>query len=997
MAGLTVIHLSDLHIGKCDGGPWSPDNGESFPPGEKNSLTAEAERLTDDFIYLRDTLDVPLLTEEMVLLVTGDITHDCKWWQFELALFFFEELRRLFEKKSQGQSLLPNRVLCIPGNHDLRVPKLELGERGKAGADKYRDFKLFLDLVTDYAPHARDFRLRSDKLRRDSATPTNIGMTVPGPLQVRFVDLNSCMAINCVSADKGHSDAKPGFTEESLEYAAGQFASSRGAIRVALMHHGLADLPSEPGDGSLVTQAALDVWCGKHNVKLLLSGHVHREERTVIVNDEGDASVRTRTTGPTLSHDERDTDYAYQVLRFEPDTQLRVYPRERIRRQGKISWEKAGSVDVTECTSIGLKSSELKGGTAPSVPERFLGCSSPEGWSVVSHCESGKFQNYGILSPGEAINAALIQHFGSSRGNLVTAVSDFEVEYPPGTDAAGKHTTAWPLFDKDCVFLVDSPKYNHYVHWVLRHYGAHMAGGRVEFEDNTRVSPHRQEILVCGREFKSERSEGGSLFGDHQDYLLVMRLPGLVPSRPESVENRPCPDLKKTIWVVAGIHSKGSQAGAILFEPSNLPFFVETLMRRCDGEIPDYFEAVYRIPLDEERPLRDERDLGFLNNPEHFRVLRLKTNIATADGQPSGVAARFRRDANWAKIPLETIHFDPVAACNHKCPTCIERGLRDQNSYLSLPTCLKVLCDLKAVGCHRVNLYGGEPTLHPAFPELVRTMSAMGFESLIVTNGSKLHEDAVGQAIIECRKNVQLRVSIDACCDETHQISHGIEGRSDFEEIVRASKRMIREGVHTTVSILLHPHVVECEHFEGVCAEWKHAGARSLVLRPVTNGKEGQSGHGLESGAKILGILDKPDARGFVQTAQWFEKALRGTECSHEAGGPVQPKEYQTCYSAYYRMVVSPQTGVEPVGARTDGKNGMTEVSAARLSWCSYRRTPLNADDKARFGIAYPPDLQAWLQEDRLTLLGKIDPQKHCGDIYCCRHALNQELYESIT
>ena len=94
-------------------------------------------------------------------------------------------------------------------------------------------------------------------------------------------------------------------------------------------------------------------------------------------------------------------------------------------------------------------------------------------------------------------------------------------------------------------------------------------------------------------------------------------------------------------------------------------------------------------------------------------------------------------------------------------------------------------------------------------------------------------------------------------------------------------------------------------------------------------------------------------------------------------------------------MVVSPQASAEPVEESKGGGVAMKEVLRARLSWCSYRRTP--SDDKdTKFGTDYPENLRAWLQSDRLNRLEAIDPRTDCADVYCCRHALNQELHETI-
>lgn len=81
--------------------------------------------------------------------------------------------------------------------------------------------------------------------------------------------------------------------------------------------------------------------------------------------------------------------------------------------------------------------------------------------------------------------------------------------------------------------------------------------------------------------------------------------------------------------------------------------------------------------------------------------------------------------------------------CNLRCFGC--RYGRDfmPGQQLPLPLVRTLLDDAKAAGIETVRLYGGEPLLHPALPEMVRHGIKLGLSTYVTTNGLLL-----GQKII---------------------------------------------------------------------------------------------------------------------------------------------------------------------------------------------------------------------------------------------------------
>ncbi len=85
--------------------------------------------------------------------------------------------------------------------------------------------------------------------------------------------------------------------------------------------------------------------------------------------------------------------------------------------------------------------------------------------------------------------------------------------------------------------------------------------------------------------------------------------------------------------------------------------------------------------------------------------------------------------------------IDITNRCNFRCPVCFAEANREESNYiLSMEVIVKMLQALldRPVPCRSVQFSGGEPTLHPEFPQILRTARAMGFTHLqVATNGSR--------------------------------------------------------------------------------------------------------------------------------------------------------------------------------------------------------------------------------------------------------------------
>lgn len=90
--------------------------------------------------------------------------------------------------------------------------------------------------------------------------------------------------------------------------------------------------------------------------------------------------------------------------------------------------------------------------------------------------------------------------------------------------------------------------------------------------------------------------------------------------------------------------------------------------------------------------------------------------------------------------------IDITNRCNFKCPICFaEVNGKGSHYFLEMEVVVKMLKALldRPVPCRSVQFSGGEPTLHPDFPQILRTARDLGFTHLqVATNGSRFVDPA---------------------------------------------------------------------------------------------------------------------------------------------------------------------------------------------------------------------------------------------------------------
>jgi wyosine [tRNA(Phe)-imidazoG37] synthetase (radical SAM superfamily) len=146
--------------------------------------------------------------------------------------------------------------------------------------------------------------------------------------------------------------------------------------------------------------------------------------------------------------------------------------------------------------------------------------------------------------------------------------------------------------------------------------------------------------------------------------------------------------------------------------------------------------------------------------------------------------------ADGQDVAPVTVEVDPVAYCNHHCFWCVDPAHKPVTaSRRFLWQLLEELSNFTVNGFGVQGIVfkgGGEPTLHPDFAALVDRTRSLGFDVGVVTNGSRLLEPGLAEALAEQASYV--RVSVDGPTTATHRRIHGSH---DLAEIIAGVEKLM--------------------------------------------------------------------------------------------------------------------------------------------------------------------------------------------------------------
>jgi len=136
-------------------------------------------------------------------------------------------------------------------------------------------------------------------------------------------------------------------------------------------------------------------------------------------------------------------------------------------------------------------------------------------------------------------------------------------------------------------------------------------------------------------------------------------------------------------------------------------------------------------------------------------------------------------------------------ACNLKCKHCYQKASLPLPTELSLEEKLNTIEQLDQAGVAAVAFSGGEPTIHPHFPIVLKAASDAGMYTALATNGLALADLSFAEKL----KKLGLRyveVSIDSADPDKHDQFRGVKGA--WEKAVRGLRNAVELGFSTAMA-----------------------------------------------------------------------------------------------------------------------------------------------------------------------------------------------------
>jgi len=178
--------------------------------------------------------------------------------------------------------------------------------------------------------------------------------------------------------------------------------------------------------------------------------------------------------------------------------------------------------------------------------------------------------------------------------------------------------------------------------------------------------------------------------------------------------------------------------------------------------------------------------MRFPLNPEHF---------------PSGELAKARRrhlvrQSVLVQRPLcgpMEVGVILTYRCNHGCTFCaLPHEAGGRRGEMPADLLMRIVDELAAADCEQVSFTGGgEPTMHPALPELVERARAAGMACSVCTNGALIEPDLARHW---ARLGVHLAVSFNAAKKQTYQLVHRGAKADDYDRILDMLRAFTREA-----------------------------------------------------------------------------------------------------------------------------------------------------------------------------------------------------------
>lgn len=137
-------------------------------------------------------------------------------------------------------------------------------------------------------------------------------------------------------------------------------------------------------------------------------------------------------------------------------------------------------------------------------------------------------------------------------------------------------------------------------------------------------------------------------------------------------------------------------------------------------------------------------------------------------------------------------------ACNFRCKHCY-LGSKKDFKYIDKEKVFKILDDLKDMGCISLIITGGEPLMHPHFPDIYIYAKKKGFLITLFTNASLLNDEIID--LLSKYKPTMIEISLYGIDNSSYE--ELTMRKIDFSKLKDNIKRIVESNIRVRLKTVL--------------------------------------------------------------------------------------------------------------------------------------------------------------------------------------------------
>lgn len=339
-----------------------------------------------------------------------------------------------------------------------------------------------------------------------------------------------------------------------------------------------------------------------------------------------------------------------------------------------------------------------------------------------------------------------------------------------------------------------------------------------------------------------------------------------------------------------------------------------------------------------------------------------------------------RQPPDYAPI---SINLDLTTSCNYACDHCVDMDILNTGIRYDDEKLKDSLREMAGRGMRSVIVIGGgEPTVHPTFPQMIRHMKGLGLKVGVVTNGSGMKKILEVADVLD--EQDWVRLSLDSGSDATFQAMHKPKKAITLDQIcagiapVKEKNSKPRIGFSFIIvwsdceanetKITSNVHEIEMAAERAKKARFDYISFKPFLTRAERNNAEIVGLTQEES--RLAGVM--ADIRRRVDAAKRFDgdgfKVVESTNLKVLENGTYRNYTDQPvhCHMQFFRQVLSPL--------------GLYNCPV-------YRHVP-QAQIAEKHSYSDAPSLRE-TQKSTLRLVEKFNAHDECKEVTCLYNHVN--------